>query len=115
VATDNTSPEATDNTSPAATAPPPVATNTAPPVATDTASPVAASSGGAVLRSMTEAHKHRDKLMNGADMCCLPVGPYETEDSVIKAVLAWAWWSLRNSTEKRVDVCFLEYVRVCLF
>ena len=82
VATESATPVATDTASP-------VATDVASSVATD-APPLAATSGGAVLRSMTEAQKNRDMLMKGADMCCIPVDPYETEDSVINAVLAWA-------------------------
>jgi hypothetical protein len=42
------------------------------------------------LRSMAEAHRCRDLLMPGADMCCLPVGPCETENEIIEAVQAWA-------------------------
>jgi hypothetical protein len=62
-------------TPPVAAAPPVEAVEAAPPM---------------VLRSMAEAHKDRDMLMNNADMCCLPVGPYDTEERMIQAVQAWA-------------------------
>jgi hypothetical protein len=39
---------------------------------------------------MAAAHKSRDLLMPGADMCCLPAGLYETENEIIEAVQAWA-------------------------
>jgi hypothetical protein len=55
----------------------------APPLATSTKAECG-------LRSMAEAHKCRDQLMNGADMCGLPVGPYETEEQIMEAVQAWA-------------------------
>jgi hypothetical protein len=42
------------------------------------------------LRSMAAAHKDRDLIMNGVNMCCLPVGPYKIEDDMIAAVQAWA-------------------------
>jgi hypothetical protein len=42
------------------------------------------------LRSMAAAHKERHAMMGVADMCCIPVGPYETEDQMIAAVQAWA-------------------------
>ena len=46
------------------------------------------------LRSIAAAHSDRDVLMNknGADvdMCCLPVGPYKTEEEIIEAVRDWA-------------------------
>jgi hypothetical protein len=42
------------------------------------------------LRSMAAAHKDRDLIMLGADLCGLPVGPYETEEQLVKAVQAWA-------------------------
>jgi uncharacterized C2H2 Zn-finger protein len=55
---------------------------------------------GLRLRSIAEAHKDRDVLMNvnGADidMCCLPVGPYETEEEIIGAVRVWASKDERN-------------------
>jgi hypothetical protein len=42
------------------------------------------------LRSMVQAHENRNILMNGADMCGLPlpVGPYETEEHITEAVRA---------------------------
>jgi hypothetical protein len=44
----------------------------------------------ALLKCKAEAYKDRDVLMKGADMCCLLVGPYETEDQMIQAVQFWA-------------------------
>jgi len=42
------------------------------------------------LRSMEDAHTYRDKVMPLTDWCCLPVGPFKTEDEVITAFKVWA-------------------------
>jgi hypothetical protein len=39
---------------------------------------------------MAAAHKDRDPITKGADMCCLPAGPYETEEQLVEAVHGWA-------------------------
>jgi hypothetical protein len=52
------------------------------------AAPVGKAENG--FRSMAAAHKDRDKIMKGVDMCGLPVGPYDTEEQLVKAVQAWA-------------------------
>ena len=68
-------------------APAPVA---APPPTT----PQVTAAVGLPLRSIAEAHVERDKLMDsngaGIDMCCLPVGPYDTEEEIIETVRVWA-------------------------
>jgi hypothetical protein len=48
------------------------------------------------LRSMADAHKDRDSTMKGVDMCCLPVGPYQSEEQLVEAVQAWAGNSATN-------------------
>jgi hypothetical protein len=74
-------------------APPPVVAPPSPPVVAPPSPvvapppPVSTQKG---LRSMAATHKERDLIMKGANMCCLPVGPYKTEDDMIAAVQAWA-------------------------
>jgi hypothetical protein len=72
----------------------PVAPPAAPPVVAPAAPPVVAPVVANGLRSMAEAHKDRDVLMNrnsaDLDMFCLPVGPFKREEQMIEAVSAWA-------------------------
>lgn len=63
-------------------------TPVSPPKAAALPAPAAKAENG--LRSMAAAHKDRDLIMMGADMCGLPVGPYETEEQLVEAVQAWA-------------------------
>jgi hypothetical protein len=48
------------------------------------------------LRSIADAHQDRDLTMKDVDMCCLPVGPYQSEEQLVEAVQAWAGNSATN-------------------